>query len=226
VDLQSQVFSIIPFTARVESPEGGATTAHWMIVSTWDGLFFTDDEKKGWKPLRINLPTAGRDSLAINSLATSVHAPGLMYVGANEGLFVSRDNGANFQRLVFDEEVKSVRSVVFDPHSVQTIYLGTTAGFFRSLDGGKTWEHRGGGMPQMVNVGGLVVSTVNPSELYLYDELRAAVFHSKDRGKNWDKMDISQLPSLKMLAMIGDPFDSNRIYAGSVSGGVYVMSRK
>lgn len=226
VDLQSQVFSIIPFTARVESPEGGAATDHWMIVSTWDGLFFTDDEKKGWKPLKIALPTVGGDSYAINSLATSAHAPGLMYVGANEGLFVSRDNGANFQRLVFDEEVKSVRSVVFDPRSVQTIYLGTTAGFFRSLDGGKTWEHRGGGMPQMVNVGGLVVSAVNPSELYLYDELRAAVFHSKDRGKNWDKMDISQLPSLKMLAMIGDPFDSNRIYAGSVSGGVYVMSRK
>lgn len=234
MDLQSQVFSIIPFTARVESAEGGSTTAHWMIVSTWDGLFFTDDEKKGWKPLKIALPTTGTDSSAqvaidssaINSVATSSLAPGLIYVGTHDGLFVSRDNGANFQRIVFDEEVKGVRSVVFDPRSVETIYLGTTAGFFRSLDGGKTWEHRGGGMPQMVNVGGLVVSAANSSELYLYDELRAAVFHSKDRGKNWEKMDISQLPSLKMLAMIGDPFDSNRLYAGSVSGGVYVMSRK
>ena len=81
-------------------------------------------------------------------------------------------------------------------------------------------------MPQMVNVGGLVVSAANPEELYLYDEIRLAIFHSRDRGKNWDKMDISQLPSLKMLAMIGDPFDSNRLYAGSFSGGVYVMSRK
>ena len=228
VDLQSQVFAIVPFTARVETAEG-ATTANWMIVSTWDGLFFSDDEKKGWKPLKINLPLSGEDSssqASINSLATSQHLPGVMYIATRDGLFLSRDNGANFRRIEIDEDVKSVRSVVFDPRSAETIYLGTTAGFFRSMDGGKSWEHRGGGMPQMVNVGGLVVSAANPDQLYLYDEIRNAVFHSKDRGRNWDKMDTSQLPSLKMLAMIGDPFDSNRLYAGSVSGGVYVMSRK
>lgn len=233
VDLQSQVFAIIPFTARVENADG-TTTANWMIVSTWDGLFFSDDEKKGWKPLKVNLPVTGQDlsvqasinSSAINSFATSPHAPGVMYVATGEGLFMSHDNGANFHRVEIDQDVKSVRSVVFDPRSAETIYLGTTAGFFRSVDAGKTWEHRGGGMPQMVNVGGLVVSAANPDELYLYDEIRIAVFHSKDRGKNWDKMDISQLPSLKMFAMIGDPFDSNRLYAGSFSGGVYVMSKK
>ena len=65
--------------------------------------------------------------------------------------------------------------------------------------------------------------TVKPVSI---DELRSAIFHSKDRGKNWDKMDISQLPSLKMYAMTSDPFDSNRLYSGSYSGGVYVMSRK
>ncbi len=230
VDLQSQVFAIFPFTARIENAES-VTNANWMIVSTWDGLFFSEDEKKGWKLLKINLPSTGEGSsainaAAINSLATSQHAPGVMYVATHDGLFVSRDNGANFRRVEIDEDVKSVRSVIFDPRSAETIYLGTSAGFFRSMDAGKTWEHRGGGMPQMVNVGGLVVSSANPDELYLYDEIRLAVFHSKDRGKNWDKMDISQLPSLRMFAMTGDPFDSNRLYAGSFSGGVYVMSRK
>ena len=234
VDLQSQIFAIVPFTARVENPEGGWANSNWMIVSTWDGLFFSDDEKKGWKPLKVNLASSGDDasatasvnSAAINSFATSPHAPGVMYIATRDGLFVSRDNGANFRHVEIDPDVKSVRSVVFDPRSAETIYLGTPVGFFRSMDAGKTWEHRGGGMPQMVNVGGLVVSAANPDELYLYDEIRVAVFHSKDRGKNWDKMDISQLPSLRMLAMIGDPFDSHRLYAGSYSGGVYVMSRK
>jgi len=224
VDLQSQVFAIIPFTARLETGH-----ADWLIVSTWDGLFFSEDEKKGWKPLKIRLSENSEESVAqsaINSIATNPRAPGIMYVATNEGLFVSKDNGVNFRRIIFDEDVKSVRTVLFDPRSSETVYLGTNAGFFRSLDAGKTWEHRGGGMPQMVTVGGLVVSTANPDELYLYDEIRLAIFHSKDRGKNWDKMDISQLPSLKMYAMTGDPFDSNRLYAGSFSGGVYVMSRK
>lgn len=224
VDLQTQVFSIIPFTALDEKG-----LANWLIVSTWDGLFFTEDEKKGWKPLKISLTGTGEESVAqsaINSIATNPRAPGLMYIGTNDGLFVSHDNCATFRKIVFDEDVKAVRTILLDPRSSETVYLGTTAGFFRSLDAGKTWEHRGGGMPQMITVGGLVVSAANPDELYLYDEIRTAIFHSKDRGKNWDKMDISQLPSLKMYAMTGDPFDSNRLYAGSYSGGVYVMSRK
>lgn len=224
VDLQSQVLNIIPLTARLEDGQ-----ADWLIVSTWDGFFFTEDEKKGWRPLKIRLSENSEESVsqfAINAIATSPHAPGVINIATNDGLFVSRDNGGSFRKVAFDEDVKSVRSVMFDPRSSETIYLGTNAGFFRSMDGGKTWEHRGGGMPQMVNVGGLVVSKANPDELYLYDEIRTAIFHSKDRGKNWDKMDISQLPSLKMYAMTGDPFDSNRLYAGSFSGGVYVMSRK
>ncbi|MEO6726161.1 MAG: hypothetical protein ABIU20_10320 [Blastocatellia bacterium] len=245
VDLQNQVYAILPFMARpdklegmIEKPaEGGGDPAtspgppslNWLIASTWDGLFFTDDEKKGWKPFKLHPAIEGEPSAlqpAINGISTSPHAPGVIYIATNDGLYISRDNGQSFQLTQIDEDAKRVRSIVFDPRTSQTIYAGTSAGFFRSLDGGKSWEHRGGGMPQTTNVGGLVVSTANPDELYLLDELRMAIFHSKDRGQNWDKMDVGSLPSLRLLAMIGDPFDSNRIYAGSYSGGVYVMSRK
>lgn len=247
VDIQNQVYAILPFTARPDKLEGmiekaadgpadnnSATSPeppnlNWLIARTWDGLFFTDDEKKGWKPFKLH-PTTEGEPLAsqpnINAIATSPHAPGVIYIATDEGLYLSRDNGQSFQLTQVGEDAKRVRSIVFDPRTAQTIYAGTSAGFFRSLDGGKSWDHRGGGMPQTTNVGGLVVSTANPDEVYLLDELRMAIFHSKDRGQNWDKMDVGSLPSLRLLAMIGDPFDSNRIYAGSFSGGVYVMSRK
>ncbi|HMV50794.1 MAG TPA: hypothetical protein PKD31_23840, partial [Blastocatellia bacterium] len=240
VDLQNQIYAIIPFKARLDKlpaqPSAGleangnaapeSLKPDWLIAKTWDGYFFTDDEKKGWKPFKLWLKDESAAQPTINTLLANPHAPGELYAGTNDGLFVSRDNGNSFQLIPMDEDARRVRSIVFDPRTAGTIYLGTSGGLFRSQNGGKTWDHLGSGMPQATNVGGLVISAANPDEIYLYDEIRVVVFHSKDRGQNWGRMDISQLPSLNMLAMIGDPFDADKIYAASYSGGVYVMSRK
>jgi photosystem II stability/assembly factor-like uncharacterized protein len=234
IELQSHVFLLVPFTPLAprseEGAEAPAPAAHWMIASAWEGLFYTADEKYGWKPLRIFPWKEGEPSPPIQprvyTIATSNRAPGVIYVGAEEGLFVSRDNGVNFQMIQLDEDPARVRSVVFDPRSADTIYVGSSTGFFRSLDSGKTWERRGGGMPLHVDVSGIAISAVNPDELYLSDDQRGALFHSKDRGRNWERLDISQLPSVKLRALESDPFDIDRMYLGSFSGGVYVMSRK
>lgn len=240
-DLQNQIYAIIPFTARLDKlpvnlpvslEENGDTppeqiNPNWLIAQTWDGYFFTDDEKKGWKPLKLRLKEdESAAQPTINVFLANPHTAGELYAGTNDGLFVSRDNGNSFQLIPMEPEARRVRSIVFDPRTAGTIYLGTSGGLFRSLNDGKTWDHLGSGMPQATNIGGLVISAANPDEIYLYDEIRLVVFHSKDRGQNWGRMDISQLPSLKVLTMIGDPFDSNKVYAGSYSGGVYVMSRK
>src|SRR5262249_30592008 len=120
IDLQSQVFSIIPFTPlREETSE--QPTANWVIASTWDGLFYTEDEKKGWKPLRIRPWNEGDPTPPVqprvNTIATSPKAPGVIYVGAEEGLYVSRDNGKTFLPVPLDEETTRIRSIVFDPRT-------------------------------------------------------------------------------------------------------------
>ncbi len=240
LDLQSQVFAILPlrpFIAASNSGEGDSQAQSnqsgqsgpqvWMIASTWDGLFRTEDEKKGWR--EIKFPKAGDGvaaKLKINTIVTNPHTPGSIFIGTDEGLFVSQDNGESFKPMPLDEEIHRVRCVVFDPRNAETIYVGASNGFFRSMDAGRTWENRGGGMPLLTDVGAIVISAANPDELYLSDESRGTLFHSKDRGQNWERVDISQLPSLRMWSLVSDPFDASKIYAGSFSGGVYVMSRK
>ena len=242
VDLRSQVFAILPLTPANAPSSGGEgdsqspppppTPSIWMIASTWDGLFITEDEKKGWREIKFPKASDGAGGgdgtarIKINTIVTNLNVPGAIFIGTDEGLFVSQDNGESFKQMKLDGETRRIRSVVFDPRDPETIYVGAANGFFRSVDGGYTWENRGGGMPLVTDVGAIVVSAANPNELYLSDESRGALFHSKDCGTNWEKVDISQLPSLKLWSLAPDPFDANRIYAGSFSGGVYVMSRK
>lgn len=237
VDLQNQVFAILPFTPTAFAPENGkgdsqpsSAQSSWIIASTWNGLFITEDEKKGWReigfPKAINRAAGDAARIKINTIVTNPRLPGAIFIGTDDGLFVSRDNGESFQQMTLPEAARRIHSVVLDPRDAETIYVGAATGFFRSMDGGRSWQNRGGGMPLVTNVGAIVVSAANPDELYLSDEPRGALYHSKDRGTNWEKLDISQAPSLKLWSLVSDPFDANRIYAGSFSGGVYVMSRK
>lgn len=233
--------------ASAVSSDGPASTppaapTDGFIAATWDGLFRSADEKKGWKALKLpgnvtataSEPTAASEPAKTSesartifkALATSPHAPGLVLLGTETGLFISRDNGETFAPLPVGDKPHRIRALAFDPRTAETIYVGTAEGFFRSFDGGRNWEQRGGGMPMLVEVSAIVINPLNPDELYLSDHLRGAFFHSLDRGKNWEGLDISALPSLRLLNLASDPFNPNRLYVGSYSGGVYVMSRQ
>lgn len=212
----------------VETPSSG------FVAITWNGLFRSADEKKGWQALKLPVGVNnavgegnGNPRLTLRALATSPHAPGLILLGTDTGLLISRDNGDNFEILpLLGEKPMRIRALTFDPRTADTIYVGTTEGFFRSLDGGRTWEQRGGGMPMLVEVSAISVNSLNPDELYLSELLRGSFYHSLDRGKNWEPLDISALPSVNFLNLAADPFNPNRLYVGSFSGGVYVMSRQ
>lgn len=254
-DLQTQVFMLSPLKLRASAPnlnasqsasqnEGPSAPVSALVENTvpsaepptpgfvavtWDGLFRSADEKKGWQALK--LPASGNSGnseqrLTLRALATSPHAPGLILLGTDTGLLISRDNGDNFEILPLGEKPMRIRALTFDPRTAETIYVGTTEGFFRSLDGGRTWEQRGGGMPMLVEVSAISVNPLNPDELYLSELLRGGFYHSLDRGKNWEPLDISALPSVNLLNLAADPFNPNRLYVGSFSGGVYVMSRQ
>lgn len=243
-DLQTQVFQLAPLKLRpsaIVQNEGASApvsalvettappaepAASGFIAVTWDGLFRSTDEKKGWQILKLPNPDGGNARLTLKALATSPHAPGLILLGTDSGLLISRDNGDSFEVLPLGEQPLRIRALTFDPRTAETIYVGTTEGFFRSLDGGRTWEQRGGGMPMLVDASALSVNLLNPDELYLSDHLRGNFYHSLDRGKNWEPLDVSALPSVLFKNLAADPFNPNRLYVGSFSGGVYVMSRQ
>jgi hypothetical protein len=112
IDLQNQVFALAPLAPRNAGELGG------FVAATWDGLFRTDEEKKGWKRLRLAPVGAAQEGrVLINAVATSPHAPGLILIGTEEGLLVSRDNGESFAPMPLDGEPRRVRVIRFDPRN-------------------------------------------------------------------------------------------------------------
>ncbi|MFM8395300.1 MAG: WD40/YVTN/BNR-like repeat-containing protein, partial [Acidobacteriota bacterium] len=74
VDLGSQIFSINSFTPRPEdSPSAPSASRQWLIASTWDGLYLTEDESTGWRRITINGPS-GRWDPHVRTIATSHQA--------------------------------------------------------------------------------------------------------------------------------------------------------
>ncbi|MBA2735447.1 MAG: hypothetical protein H0U50_01540, partial [Pyrinomonadaceae bacterium] len=59
-------------------------------------------------------------------------------------------------------------------------------------------------------------------------ETDGGIFFSENAGMSWKRVDSKSMkvPSRRVWAMAFDPNDSNRIYAGSHSSGVYLIERK
>ena len=222
-DLQSQVFGIAPLAPFNETRSG-------LVAATWDGLYRTDDEKKGWQPLfplTDSTSDTGRSNRPmVRAVATSPHAPGLILAGTEQGLFISHDNGDKFLPLPLDSEPHRIQIIVFDPRNAEMIYVGAADGFFRSTNGGQSWERRGGGLRLASSVSAITINPSNPDEVYLADYNRGGFYHSVDRGRNWEGLMIGDLPSQRLLVLASDPTDGSRMYIGSFSGGVYVVTRQ
>src|SRR5690606_36151646 len=54
------------------------------------------------------------------------------------------------------------------------------------------------------------------------------IYISKDAGEQWKRIDTKkmELPSRRVWSMAFDPHDTNRIYAGTHSSGVYKIELK
>lgn len=194
-------------------------------AGTDKGLYRTYDIKKGWEKVSLG---AGIDE-NIFVIYTSPLQPGTIWVGtAVSGVIISRDDGETWQKVVGIPENLPVSSIAIDPKRPQNIYVGTSQTFFLSRDGGRVWTRRGGNLP-LGNYASIIINPNNTDEIYTASSLESdgGIFFSKNAGMNWTRIDTKELklPSHRVWAMAFDPNDSNRIFAGTHSSGVYLIER-
>jgi photosystem II stability/assembly factor-like uncharacterized protein len=190
-----------------------------LLAATMNGLYRCRDLNKGWEKLFI----AGYDPNGrVFAVASHKETPRTFLVGTRQGLYISEDEGETWSHVERGPSEASVKSIAQDQRDPDSIFVGTNRFLYRSTNRGRSWVIRGGGVP----VGDFTSVTINPldpNEVMVADYSTGGIYRSGDKGYTWERID-TELPSSRVWILSFDPFDKERIYAGSFSSGVYVLT--
>ena len=90
------------------------------------GVWFSPDGGEHWRRSRMNLPfEAEPGEIQIRSLAVSAHNPHHVLAGSEAGLYLSEDNGAQWNLIESPAGNRQIWSVAFHPdnHRVAVCYV-------------------------------------------------------------------------------------------------------
>jgi photosystem II stability/assembly factor-like uncharacterized protein len=194
-----------------------------LLAATMDGLYRTMDETKGWEKVHL----AGyEENGRVYSVSAHKDTPRKIFVGTKQGLYISDDGGITWEHVDRGPSDMSVKAIAQDPRDAQTILLGTNQFIFRSTNNGRTWVRRGGGLPAG-DFTSVVFNPTNPDEVMVAEYSKGGIYRSTDKGYTWERLDSiggAELPTNRVWTITFDPFERGRVYAGSFSSGVYVLT--
>ena len=193
-----------PNVIYVSSGEG----LHRPDLSVGNGIYKSTDAGKTWTHLGL------RDGQQIPGLAVDPRDPNKVFAavlghpyGPSEerGIYLSKDGGQNWQRVIGKDENTGGSDVQIDPSNPDVVYAsmwearqgpwednniynGTNGGLFKSMDGGSTWHQLTNGLPK--DLAQIYVAIAPSDSRRLYATLSTAsgklsVYRSDDAGDSW-----------------------------------------
>ena len=195
------------------------------LAGTNNGLYRSYDIAKGWE--KINFGENVNHQVLV--IYTTPSEPETIWVGtAVSGVLVSKDGGKSWTKMPTIQDGVPVSAIAGNPKKPDYIYVGTTQTFYVSKNGGKSWTRRGGNLP-LGNYASILVNPQNSDEVIIASSLENSdgIFYSDDAGWDWKRVDTKDrnLASRRVWSLTFDPSNSNRIFAGTHSSGIYRIER-
>ncbi|HLC68873.1 MAG TPA: hypothetical protein VJH24_03455 [Candidatus Bilamarchaeaceae archaeon] len=134
-------------------------------------LFKTTDGGNTWTKKEVDLKE-------INVIAIHPDDHKIIFVGSDDGIYLSKDSGNTLQRL--RDSRKSVISIELEYDNPDIIYAASENEVFKSINGGETWSDITGLLEDIHRVR---ISRSHPN--ILYAATFNGVFKSEDRGETW-----------------------------------------
>ena len=187
----------------------------------------------------------------VSDLAVVEANPAMFFVGtATGGLWKTSSNGATWEPVFDDQATSSIGAVTISQTNPNLVWVGTGEpqnrqsspwgnGVYRSLDGGRTWEHKG--LYETRHIGSVVIHPVDNNIVYVaaVGQLWGAnpergVYRSRDGGDTWEHV-LYIDDDTGAIDLVMDPSDPNTLFAamyqrrrtsfgfngGGPGGGIY-----
>lgn len=166
----------------------------------------------------------------VSDVAVRPDDPTHFYVAyASGGLWKTENNGQSFTPIFDDEIVMTLGDIAVDwtnniiwagtgeVNSSRSSYSGV--GVYKSMDGGKTWQHKG--LAESHHIGRVILHPENPNiawvaalgHLYSPNKERG-VYKTTDGGDSWEQVLFVDENS-GAIDLVIDPSDNNTLYAAT-----------
>jgi photosystem II stability/assembly factor-like uncharacterized protein len=150
------------------------------LVGSSEDLVISEDDGSSWTDISI-AAVEGRQK--INSLEFSTQSDQVIYAGTNSGLYVSKNRGRTWQRLLSQGIIDVVSG------SANEIYVATPLGVFKLPAGGSSWHQASVGLPTPTVLQEFSGPMRWVALLEFIDDPSNAIYVGSDSGGYWISKD-------------------------------------
>lgn len=163
------------------------------------------------------LPATGPTGGFVNALARAPNVPGVLYVGSNNGVYVTRDDGARWSFASQGLPNDSVITALAVLRDANIVLAGTHVGMYRTRDAGARWTSVD---PRLANhiIHAFLVDPQTPTTIYA--ATATSVLKSENAGETWTDLGVD-LKATRVWALAFSA-DGTALYAAT-DAGIYTL---
>ena len=166
----------------------------------------------------------------VTAVAGTDRDPFLYYVGgAGGGVYKTQNGGTSFTAVFAKEPVGAIGAIAISPSNARDVWVGTGEanprndvsygdGIWHSIDGGKTWAHRG--LDTTSQIAKILIDPRRPQTAIVAalgnpwkDDAARGIYRTTDGGRAWTKT-LYLGPSTGASDVAWDPRHPDTLYAG------------